>query len=112
MELNTQKIERPPVEELIKRIQDLKDGHDRLKQKMLNFIISVNCQTSNSVPRQSTLSSFQHCRPLMPGTRSNDDSYVKLVEARYFNILQSIDEPIHIANANTRIIYRLVNHSG
>ncbi|XP_024984290.1 tyrosine-protein kinase-like [Cynara cardunculus var. scolymus] len=140
MEINTQKKGRPLVEELFKRIQDLEDGHARLKQKMLNLMISGDWQTSNLVPRQSTvagataaLSSFRYCLSLMRGIfrvgvdYSNDDhsnssvkhdgaawdggrvtpySAVKLTEAQYFNILQSIDEPIHISNDKDCIIYR------
>ncbi|XP_024984291.1 probable LRR receptor-like serine/threonine-protein kinase At1g29720 [Cynara cardunculus var. scolymus] len=117
MEINTQMKERPPVDKLFKRIQDLEDGHASLKQKMLNLMTSgdrhcpalmrgthsVGVDDSND---DDSNSSFKHDGAVSGGGRVTLYSAVKLTEAQYFNILQSIDEPIHIANANARVIYR------
>ncbi|CAI9267716.1 unnamed protein product [Lactuca saligna] len=84
------KIRSPPIEELTKRIQDLEDAHAHLKQKMFKFMISGDRKTSNSI---SSRKWTQHS-PLV------------LTETDYFNILQSIDQPIHITNLKRCIIYR------
>lgn len=98
------------VEELLlRRIQELEHVHAQLKQNILKFMISRVPQKSH--PKAT--SSFNHSNGLgmhggtfRIGHGVAQMSAFKLTEAQYFNILETINQPIHIINAKGCIIYR------
>ncbi|GJT19301.1 PAS domain-containing protein tyrosine kinase family protein [Tanacetum coccineum] len=98
------------VEELLlRRIQELEHVHADLKQNMLKLMTSRVPQKS----RPKAASSFNHSNgfgmhsgTFRVGHRVAQMSAFKLTEAQYFNILETINQQIHIINAKGCIIYR------
>lgn len=77
-----------PIEQLLMRIHELEYGLAQLQQQI------------SSLVAESASSSSRRC-PCGSGI-----TWHSLTEVNYFNILQSIDEPIHITDSNGCIIYR------
>lgn len=119
------KKEDPPIKEVLRRIQELEHDYAHLEQDMLKLMTSRVPQKSNqskskmvsSLPHAAS-SSFEritngfgkHGGATRIGSMVNQHSTFKLTEDRCSNILESINQPIHIIDAQGRIIYRKVNH--
>ncbi|XP_027120996.1 uncharacterized protein [Coffea arabica] len=137
----------PPAEELLKKIQELEEGHAHLKQEMSKLMISTTDekserqqQRSHSISPQRSRgprrlgsggavgfdggivaawkkgsASFRHSSPLRRESRSRDayaavgggggPTAVKFTDKQYLNILQSMEQSVHIFDLNRRIIY-------
>ncbi|XP_061349075.1 serine/threonine-protein kinase STY8-like isoform X2 [Gastrolobium bilobum] len=112
----------PGTEELLKKIQQLEEGHANLKREMSKLKVS-DCrsnqnhghrQRSHSVsPQRSRLGrtdgasawkkgscSFKQSSPLSRESRGDGEG-----EGRYLNILQSMGQSVHILDLSFRIIY-------
>ncbi|KAJ1383261.1 Serine-threonine/tyrosine-protein kinase, catalytic domain [Sesbania bispinosa] len=121
-------------EEVLKKIQELEEGHAHLKQEMSKLKLSDergkqhHRQRSHSVsPQRSRLGdgsaawkkgtcSFKQSSPLQRESRGEPQneakgkgggapSAVNFSEGQYLNILQSMGQSIHILDLNYRIIY-------
>ncbi|KAJ1395280.1 Serine-threonine/tyrosine-protein kinase, catalytic domain [Sesbania bispinosa] len=122
-------------EEVMKKIQELEEGHAHLKQEMSKLKLSDgrgkqhHRQRSHSVsPQRSRLGdgsaawkkgtcSFKQSSPLQRESRGEPQneakgkggggapSAVNFTEGQYLNILQSMGQSVHILDLNYRIIY-------
>lgn len=75
-----QSTKTPSAEELLRKIQELEKRQSQLKQKISKLMLSGN---------------LKEPEPLA----------MKLTEAQYFNIMQSLGQALHIYDIDFRIIF-------
>ncbi|CAA7017079.1 unnamed protein product [Microthlaspi erraticum] len=127
-------METPPAEELLKKILELEESQEHLKQEMSRLKVSTELrQRSHSVSphrparrnigegapawRKSGAASFRHASPLRKESRLQDSmnlragvggagpSAGKFSDIQYLNILQSMAQAVHAFDLNMRIIF-------
>ncbi|XP_059287321.1 uncharacterized protein LOC132040683 [Lycium ferocissimum] len=86
-----------PAEELLRKIQELEEGHAELKQEMFKLMISDDHRSQ----RQRSHSISQKKLPRIGG----GPAAVKFTDRHYLNILQSMGQAVHVFDVNYRIIY-------
>jgi len=79
-------METPPVEELLRKIQELEAGHAHLKEEISTMM--------HSKPKT------QNEKPLFSSGHSSS-----LTDEQYLNILQSMGQSVHIVDVDYRLIY-------
>ncbi|XP_060174005.1 uncharacterized protein LOC132604495 [Lycium barbarum] len=87
----------PPGEELLRKIQELEEGHAELKKVMFKLTISDD----HRAQRQRSHSISQKKPPRIGG----GPAAVKFTDRHYLNILQSMGQAVHVFDVNYRIIY-------
>nr|KYP57880.1 Serine/threonine-protein kinase CTR1 [Cajanus cajan] len=102
----------PPRDELMKKIQELEEGHAHLKQEMSKLKLSDarhgHRQRSHSVsPQRSSRGGDAQFHGGGGGGAAPrcGPSAVNFTERQYLNILQSMGQSVHILDLNCRIIY-------
>lgn len=127
-------METPPAKELLKKILELEESQENLKQEMSRLKVSTELrQRSHSVSphrparrnigdgapawRKSGAASFRHASPLRKESRIQDSmklrdgvggegpSAGKFTDKHYLNILQSMAQAVHAFDLNMRIIF-------
>jgi hypothetical protein len=130
-------MENPPAEELLKKILELEESQEHLKQEMSRLKVSTELrQRSHSVSphrparrnigegapswRKSGAASFRNASPLRKESRIQNSmrlrsevggggpSAGKFTDKQYLNILQSMAQAVHAFDLNMRIIFWLV----
>lgn len=126
---NINTIERPPIEMLLKKIQELEKGHAHLKESISKLIISDEYKKSVSPGRGGASQTFSKTesssyRKILPPRRENNNDRfhegggaavdgggaMKLTENQYINILQTMGQALHVFDLTGRIIYWYVDH--
>ncbi|KAL7616823.1 hypothetical protein Lser_V15G01637 [Lactuca serriola] len=121
---NINTIERPPIEMLLKKIQELEKGHAHLKESISKLIISDEYKKSVSPGRGGASQTFSKTesssyRKILPPRRENNNDRfhegggaavdgggaMKLTENQYINILQTMGQALHVFDLTGRIIY-------
>ncbi|KAI3512377.1 hypothetical protein L1887_19692 [Cichorium endivia] len=96
----------PSVEELLRKIQELEKCQSHLKQKMAKFMLSGNRKKTE---HPSSNSAYPHQAIGGPGgalkLRVMEPLAMKLTETQYFNIIQSMDQGVHIYGLDLRVIF-------
>nr|VDD47175.1 unnamed protein product [Brassica oleracea] len=123
-------METPPAEELLKKILELEESQEHLKQEMSRLKVSTEVrQRSHSVSphrparrnigdgaqlrRKSGAASFRNASPLRKESRFQGSmnlrgggaSAGKFKDKQYLNILQSMSQTVHAYDLNMRIIF-------
>ncbi|CAH2054780.1 unnamed protein product [Thlaspi arvense] len=117
-------METPPTKELLKKILELEESQEQLKQEMSRLKVSTELsQQSLSVSpyrperrnigegapacRRSGAASFRHASPLRKQSRIQEGgpSTGKFTDKQYLNILQSMAQSVHVLDLNMRIIF-------
>ncbi|XP_010546972.1 PREDICTED: RGS domain-containing serine/threonine-protein kinase A-like isoform X2 [Tarenaya hassleriana] len=127
-------METPPAEELLKKIRELEESQEDLKQEMSKLKISAehkqrshsaspqrparrNRADGTSAWRRTGTASFRHASPLQRESRCQDSenararvggggpSPVNFTEKQYLNILQSMAQAVHVFDLDRRIIF-------
>ncbi|CAH8259606.1 unnamed protein product [Arabidopsis lyrata] len=127
-------MENPPAEELLKKILELEESQEHLKQEMSRLKVSTELrQRSHSVSphrparrtigegapawRKSGAASFRNASPLRKESRIQNSmrlrsevggggpSAGKFTDKQYLNILQSMAQAVHAFDLNMRIIF-------
>ncbi|KAJ4869657.1 PAS domain-containing protein tyrosine kinase family protein [Raphanus sativus] len=128
-------METPPAEQLLKKILELEENQEHLKQEMSRLKVSTEIrQRSHSVSphrpprrnvdgapswRKSGAASFRHASPLRKDSRvqgpinlragvgggGGGPSAGKFSDKQYLNILQSMAQAVHAFDLNMRIIF-------
>ncbi|XP_024984289.1 serine/threonine-protein kinase STY46-like [Cynara cardunculus var. scolymus] len=101
------------AEELLRKILELEERHAHLKQEMSKLMLSRNR------PKLDYQTASRHCDragagvftsslwPVIKGTHdgSSEPLVMKLNETRYWNILQSMGQAVHVFDLNGRIFF-------
>lgn len=124
------KMETPPAEELLKKILELEESQEHLKQEMSRLKVSTEVrQRSHSVSphrparrnigdgaqlrRKSGAASFRNASPLRKESRFQGSMNLRgggasageFTDKQYLNILQSMAQTVHAYDLNMRIIF-------
>ncbi|CAF1937148.1 unnamed protein product [Brassica napus] len=123
-------MEKPPPNELLKKLLELEQSHEHLKQEMSRLKVSTELtQQSHSVSpyrperrnigegaparRKSVPAAFQKQKRIQDSINLRDgvggigrwSSAGKFTNRQYFNILQSISQSVHVFDLNMQIIF-------
>lgn len=115
-------MEPPPPNELLKKLLELEQSHEHLKQQMSRLKISTdltqpvrgNIGEGDPTRRKSVpASSFQKQKRIQDsinlrdgvGGRGTRPSAGKFTNKQYLNILQSISQSVHVFDLNMQIIF-------
>ncbi|CAF2102851.1 BnaA05g30750D [Brassica napus] len=123
-------MEKPPPNELLKKLLELEQSHEHLKQEMSRLKVSTELtQQSHSVSpyqparrnigegaparRKSVPAAFQKQKCIQDsinlrngvGGIGRRSSVGKFTNRQYFNILQSISQSVHVFDLNMQIIF-------
>ncbi|KAL0744251.1 hypothetical protein Bca4012_085764 [Brassica carinata] len=119
-------MEPPPPNELLKKLLELEQSHEHLKQEMSRLKVSTDLtQRPQYQParkyigegaparRKSVPASFQNQKRIQDSVNLRDEvggrrtrsSAGKFTNRQYFNILQSISQSVHVFDLNMQIIF-------
>ncbi|XP_071719600.1 uncharacterized protein [Rutidosis leptorrhynchoides] len=95
----------PSAEDLLRRILELEEHHAQIKSKTSKLLLdSANRKPANSRPPPVS-SSFRLVDIETPAGGFMEPLAMMLREAQYLNIMQSMDQGIHIYDLNHRVIF-------
>lgn len=96
-------MENPPTEELLKKMLELEQSQDHLKQEMSRLTelrqLSHPMLPRRPLRKENRIQGSMNLRAGVAGSAG------KFTNEQYFNILQSMAQSVHVLDVNTRIIF-------